>query len=95
MPKRPDGPMCQSCGMPLSEDPGGGGTMADGSIHPEYCSRCLKDGAWTEPDITAEQMREKVRGLIKQERNFPDFIVNRFTKDIPNLKRWTEHTPAG
>jgi hypothetical protein len=40
-------------------------------------------------------MREKVRGLIKEERNFPDFIVNRFTKDIPNLKRWTEQTPAG
>ncbi|MBC7771253.1 MAG: hypothetical protein H7210_02040 [Pyrinomonadaceae bacterium] len=27
---RPKGPACQSCGMPLSKDPRGGGTNADG-----------------------------------------------------------------
>ena len=28
---------CQSCGMPLSRDPNGGGTNADGSASAMYC----------------------------------------------------------
>ena len=31
---------CQSCGMPLKSDPGGGGTNADGTHSDEYCSYC-------------------------------------------------------
>jgi hypothetical protein len=36
--------ICQSCGMPLKQDPKKGGTNADGSISDIYCSYCYEDG---------------------------------------------------
>ena len=83
----PKGPFCQSCGMPLSKDAGGGGTNADGSKNPEYCSNCYQKGAFVEPNITLEQMQEKVMGRMK-EMHFPKFVGRYFVKDIANLKRW-------
>ena len=66
--------------MPLSKDENWDKTA-------EYCSRCYQNGAFTEPDITVEQMIEKVKGKMK-EMHFPGFMANAFTKDIPKLKRW-------
>ncbi len=83
----PKGPFCQSCGMPLSKDEGQGGTEKDGSKSKDYCSRCYRDGSFTDPTITVEQMVEKVRGKVKEMR-LPSFLANYFVKDIPKLKRW-------
>ena len=83
----PKGPFCQSCGMPMSKDEAGGGTNKDGSKTQEYCSKCYQNGAFTEPDITADQMIEKVRGKM-QAMHFPGFMTNYFVRDIPKLKRW-------
>jgi hypothetical protein len=84
---RPKGPPCQSCGMPLSRDPRGGGSNADGSRSSEYCSHCYEKGAFTQPDITVEEMtalvEEKLRSM-----HFPGFLARRFAKDIPTLRRW-------
>ena len=73
--------------MPLSKDAEGGGTEADGRKSGEYCSYCYRDGRFTEPEITATEMVEKVRGKMK-EMHFPGFIAKSFTKNIPSLKRW-------
>ena len=83
----PKGPFCQSCGMPLSKDEKGGGTEADGTKSAEYCSRCYQNGKFTEPNITVDQMIEKVKGKMRS-MHFPGFLANMFTKDIPKLKRW-------
>lgn len=83
----PKGPRCQSCGMPLSKDPKGGGTEANGSITKEYCSRCYEAGKFTQPDITATEMQELVKGKLK-EMGFPGFLAGLFAKDVPKLKRW-------
>ena len=83
----PKGPYCQSCGMPLSKDSLGGGTNADKSKSLEYCSNCFKDGQFTEPNITFEQMKEKVKGKM-HEMHIPGFLANFFTKDMNQLKRW-------
>ncbi|MBZ5728793.1 MAG: zinc ribbon domain-containing protein [Acidobacteriia bacterium] len=88
----PKGPFCQSCGMPLSKDEKGG-TEADGRKSAEYCSHCYVRGAFTEPDITAQQMVEKVRGKMK-EMHFPGFLANSFTRNIPSLKRWQKAASA-
>lgn len=87
---KPKGPYCQSCGMPLSKDPHGGGTEADGTTSREYCSHCYAAGKFTDPGINAQQMIEKVQGKMK-EMHIPGFLARRFTKDIPNLKRWAQH----
>ena len=73
--------------MPLSKDPLGGGTNADGSQSSEYCSRCYKQGAFTQPNITAEEMTALVEGKLRS-MHFPGFLARRFAKDVPTLRRW-------
>ena len=73
--------------MPLSRDEHGGGTEQDGSKNPMYCSRCYQQGAFTLPNITLEQMKERVKGKLK-EFGFPSFAAWFFTRNIPKLERW-------
>ena len=85
---KPKGPVCQSCGMPISRDPKGGGTEADQSLSKEFCSHCYVGGKFTIPEISVDEMISRVRGKMK-EMHIPGFLTRRFTKDIPTLKRWT------
>ena len=78
---------CQSCSMPLSKDPNGGGTEADGSLSPRFCSFCYADGRFTAPDMTVDDMRLLVKNKMK-EMGFPGFLASFFTLSIPNLERW-------
>jgi hypothetical protein len=85
----PKGPFCQSCGMPLSRDPLGG----DGGRSAEYCSHCYRNGSFTEPHISVEQMVAKVERKLR-EMHFPGFLARRFTKNIPTLRRWQSSTAS-
>lgn len=78
---------CQSCGMPLAKDPEGGGTEADGSKSPRYCSHCYRMGQFTLPDITMEQMRERVIAKLTQ-LHFPLPLAQLMTRHLPKLERW-------
>ena len=78
---------CQSCGMPLARDEGGGGTNADGSKSAKYCSHCYEGGRFTAPDITVKQMQTHVKGKLK-EVGFPGFVAGLFTRRILKLERW-------
>ncbi|MBI3586727.1 MAG: zinc ribbon domain-containing protein [Ignavibacteriales bacterium] len=77
---------CQSCGMPLSKNPGG--TEANGSKSTMYCSHCYQNGKFTLPDITLPQMQERVKKMMKEEMHIPGFLSFFFTRNIPKLKRW-------
>ncbi len=83
------GPVCQSCGMPLSKDANGGGTNADGTKSTEYCAHCYQDGAFTLPHISAPQMKDFVKGKLK-EMHIPGFIAQIMVRSIPSLKRWKQ-----
>lgn len=85
---KPKGPFCQSCGMPMSEDPGQGGTDATGAKTTEYCSKCYQQGQFTDPSLTLDQMKEKVKSKMK-EMHIPGFMANWFMKDMASLKRWS------
>jgi hypothetical protein len=74
--------------MPMKRDPQGGGTNADGSKSTMYCSHCYRDGRFTQPDITAEQMQERVKDKLK-EYGFPGFMAAFMSRSIPGLKRWS------
>lgn len=78
---------CQSCGMPLSKDPNGGGTEADGSKSTMYCSYCYQNGAFTQPNITLPEMQEFCKGKIK-EMGIPGFLAGWMVKGLPKLERW-------
>jgi Putative zinc ribbon domain len=69
---------CQSCGMPLAKDPGGGGTEANGAESALYCSLCYRDGAFLQADFNAAQMQA--------------FCVEQLSKKgMPRLMAWLFH----
>jgi hypothetical protein len=79
---------CQSCGMPMKKDEKGGGTHADGSKSPKFCSYCYQDGKFTSPEITtAKEMQQFVK-LNMKEMGIPGFLTGFFTYGIPKLERW-------
>jgi len=79
---------CQSCGMPFKNDPKGGGTNADGSKSHKYCSYCYEKGKFTQPDITAVEMQQFVKGKLKEMGVFHRMFAGMFVKGIPHLERW-------
>jgi hypothetical protein len=79
---------CQSCGMPRKRDEQGGGTNTDGSRSALYCSHCFRDGRFVLPDITVDQMQDRVRAKLK-EFGIPGFVSGFFTRKIPKLQRWS------
>lgn len=78
---------CQSCGMPMSQDPAGGGTLADGSRTQEYCSYCFQDGAFFQPDLTAREMQAFCIEKMK-EQGMSHWWAWLLTRGIPRLRRW-------
>jgi hypothetical protein len=78
---------CQSCAMPLSKCPQGGGSEADGSKSSKYCSHCYQHGAFTQPDMTAQEMQEFVIGMMR-EQGWPRALGWLLTRGIPRLERW-------
>jgi len=80
--------------MPLSKDPLGGGTNADGTRTAEYCSHCYMKGAFTQPNITVDEMRALVEGKLRS-MHVPGFLARRFAKDVPTLRRWKKAAARG
>ncbi len=83
---QPEGIFCQSCGMPMKKMEEFG-TNIDGSKNKEYCFYCYKNGKFTEPNITKEQMIEKCESIMKQ-MHIPDAQIEQTKTFIPMLKRW-------
>lgn len=79
--------ICQSCTMPLSDDPLGGGTEADGSKSPEFCSYCYHAGAFRDPKLTLEGMILKLKP-ISETMHLPPEVVSKSIQMLPTLKRW-------
>jgi hypothetical protein len=71
----------------LKKDPAAGGTNNDGSKSNMYCSYCFENGQFKQPDWTAVQMQEFVKGKMK-EMGFPGFLASFFSMNIPRLERW-------
>ena len=80
---------CESCGMPLSRDPEGGGSEADGSRSRRYCSICYADGAFRHPDVTAAEFQAHCKTAL-QDKGMPGIMAWIFTRGIPNLPRWRD-----
>ncbi len=81
---------CQSCGMPMSKDPQGGGTEKDGSKNNKYCSYCFQNGNFTSPEIDTPQKMQSFCIEKMKEQGMPRFIAWLFTRRIPKLERWIQ-----
>jgi len=73
--------------MPLARDEQGGGTERDGTRSTRYCSHCYDAGAFTLPDLTVGQMRERVVQKLR-EFHFPGFLARLMTRNLARLDRW-------
>lgn len=73
--------------MPMSKDAEGGGAEKDGSRSAKYCSHCYQGGAFTQPSMTAAEMKDLVKSKMK-EMGFPGILAGFFTAGIPKLERW-------
>ena len=83
--------MCESCGAPIGalDEMYGPAKEADGSISADFCNYCYKDGAFTDPNITLEEMIDTVAGIMVNEFGFdPIDAKAQCEAGLPNLKRW-------
>ena len=79
---------CQSCGMPLKQDPENGGTEKNGTKSTKYCSYCYANGEFLSSEIkTAKEMQVFCIEKMK-EQGMPKFVAWIFTRGIPKLERW-------
>ena len=82
------GPMCQSCAMPLTEE-AHFGTKADGSKSAEYCHHCYQGGAFTQPEVKMDDMRDFVIDFIAREGHMSaEEARTTMERVFPKLKRW-------
>jgi hypothetical protein len=79
--------ICQSCAMPMVKDEDFG-TNADGSKNQEYCRYCFQNGNFTDPDITKEQMIEKLVGMSDKTGMTQEDARKMADEIIPTPKRW-------
>jgi len=87
--EQPQGPFCQSCGMPMSQ-PDLLGVEADGSKSEKYCTYCYQDGKFSQPDATLEKMIEiSAKGWSDQDPTVTfEQAKAQMDNVIPHLERW-------
>jgi hypothetical protein len=78
---------CQSCGMPMDQDPGNGGTNQDGTKTHKFCSLCYENGAFKDNFSAADEMVDFVKGKLK-EMGYGSLKRWFYTSHIPKLERW-------
>lgn len=80
---------CQSCAMPLGDDPQMYGSNADGSKNDEFCCYCYEDGKYTH-DCTMEQMIDIcVPHMVKGNPDLTQEQAREMMKQyLPMLRRW-------
>ncbi len=79
---------CNSCGRPIVKSDYG--TNKDGSLNSDYCKDCFKDGEFTEPDITLNEMIiRKSKEMMEKNPDLHETIATGITTGfLPGLKRW-------
>jgi len=79
---------CQSCTMPIDKIENRG-TEKNGTNSELYCKYCYKDGLFTTPDMTLEQMKEICTEQMKKQNIAPEILAQSM-KMLPLLKRWNK-----
>ena len=87
--EQPQGPFCQSCGMPMNQ-PNLHGTEAKGSKSEKYCAYCYKDGEFIQPEATLEKMIEiSAKGWSDQDPTVTyEQAKTQMEEVLPYLERW-------
>jgi len=78
--------ICQSCGMPMSNDDFG--TNKDETKSKEYCHFCFKNGKFTDEGISMEEKIKKNIEIAKRMGMSEEKAKALAENTIPKLKRW-------
>jgi hypothetical protein len=84
--------VCQSCSMPLENDELSG-TEKDGRKSNDYCKYCFQNGAFTNPDMSMEEMATRITKKMEH-LNIPDDIQESAISRLHLLKRWQTKSVA-
>ena len=83
---------CQSCAMPLDlRGKDMRGTEADGSPSNLYCEYCYQKGAWTDANITMDEMLVKGKAGIDSGEGsaFSKWLIKlMYPMQLKGLSRW-------
>jgi hypothetical protein len=77
---------CQSCGMPMKQDPQKGATNADGTLNQKYCSYCYQEGKFTWEGNVSDFQEFCRQKMIEGGHNRLMSWV--FTRGMSRLERW-------
>jgi hypothetical protein len=80
--------ICQSCTMPI-DNVDDRGTEKDGSKSNEYCKFCYREGLFTDPGLTLEQMKAEI-GVQMKKHSLPVNVLEKSLAALPSLKRWKQ-----
>lgn len=86
-----NGPICQSCSMPLGEA-ADFGTDELGARVSEYCHHCYREGRFTEPALSIEQMIDRLAEMSGAMDMAPAEARAFAQKTLPKLRRWRAST---
>ncbi|CDN32307.1 Transcriptional regulator [Mucinivorans hirudinis] len=73
--------------MPLSKDPGRGGTNADGTHSEKYCGYCYLSGEFTYKTDNVKEFQEHCRQMMRQKGMNP-LVAWLFSRGYARLERW-------
>lgn len=78
--------VCQSCGSPFSKNSNNYFRITGGFYDVRYCTDCFENDHFTEPNLTMEQMKQKLIAKLKAA-SMPGNL-DRFTDRLQTLERW-------
>ncbi|MFI5220329.1 MAG: zinc ribbon domain-containing protein [Bacteroidia bacterium] len=78
--------VCQSCGSPFSKNSNNYFRITGGFYDVRYCTDCFENDHFTEPNLSMEQMKQKLIAKLKAA-GMPGNL-DRFTDRLHTLERW-------
>ena len=86
--KQPEGPFCQSCGMPMGNIECFG-TNADNEKNDDYCYNCFQNGEFVDESMTLEEMIDLSASITAEKIKMSEAEAKKMCWSfIPTLKRW-------
>ena len=80
---------CQSCGLPFNEEHKGFIAKEKDGSDSIYCTFCYKDGAFINPNATAQDMIAiGSREIAKKNDSQVQAAIEELSRLVPTLERW-------
>jgi hypothetical protein len=69
------------------------GTDVGGTLDEDYCRFCFRDGVFTHPHLSLDEMIDRIAARAPEMHLTPEQAATRGRRLLPRLKRWRDSTP--